>query len=159
MASKRRYWLMKSEPTSYSIDDLERDGVTPWDGVRNYQARNLMRDELQVGDLALFYHSSADPTGVAGIAKVCRTGYPDHTAWDRSDHHFDPKSTAEAPIWIMVDVEFVEKFPRVVPLRELKDEPSLEGMMVTRRGMRLSVQPVERTHFEIVRKLGKRKPE
>ncbi|MCG3197907.1 MAG: EVE domain-containing protein [Candidatus Omnitrophica bacterium] len=151
----RRYWLMKTEPSSFSIEDLEGKRVEHWDGVRNYQARNTLRDEMKVGDLVLIHHSSANPTGVAGVARVCREGYPDHTARDPKNHHFDPKSTPENPIWFMVDVEFVERFPRVVTLEELKANPALEGMLVTRRGQRLSVQPVEKAHFEEVIRMGK----
>jgi len=151
----RRYWLLKSEPGTYSIDDLERDGETCWDGVRNYQARNLMRDEMAVGDLALFHHSSAKPPGVAGVARVSKAAYPDHTAFDERDPHHDPKSDPDDPVWMMVDVEFVEKFERFVPLSEMKADPRLEGMLVTKRGQRLSVQPVEKKHFDRVRKRGR----
>ena len=148
-----QYWLMKSEPSVYSIDDLKRDKKTYWDGVRNFQARNFMRDSMKMGDLVLFYHSNAEPSGVAGIAKVGREGYPDFTAWDKKDIHYDPKSTKEKPLWSMVDLEFVEKFSRFVSLEEMKKNFDLKRMMVTKAG-RLSVQPVERKHFEIVRKIG-----
>lgn len=151
-----RYWLMKSEPDSYSIDDLQRDGRTSWEGVRNYQARNLMRDDMQVGDPVLFYHSGANPPGVAGLAKIARTAYPDRTALDPDSHYFDPKATEEDPRWVMVDIEFVERFAEFVPLPVLHDEPGLEEMLVNRKS-RLSVQPVTREEFEIVRRLG-RKP-
>ena len=114
-----RCWLMKSEPYVYSIDDLQRDGSTHWEGVRNYQARNLMK-EMAVGDRVLFYHSNAKPPGVVGVARVCRTAYPDHFSWDEGSKYFDEKSTPEAPRWFMVDVEFVEKLPRQVTLDELK---------------------------------------
>ncbi len=150
------YWLMKSEPNTYSIDDLERDGSTSWDGVRNYQARNFMRDEMKKGDLVLFYHSSATPPGVVGIARVSREGYPDHTARNKKSKYHDPKSTRDDPIWMMVDVEFVEKFPEPVTLDALKARNDLDGMLVTRRGQRLSVQPVEKKHFDIVRKMGRK---
>lgn len=156
MPKNPRYWLMKSEPSSYSIDDLQRQGKSSWDGVRNYQARNYMRD-MRVGDLALFYHSNANPPGVAGIAKVCKEAYPDHTALDPNNHHYDPKSTPENPIWMMVDVEFVEKFPELVSLPELKANPKLDGMLVVKRGTRLSVQPVEKKHFDEVLRMAKRK--
>ncbi len=152
----KRYWLMKSEPETYSIDDLERDGWTYWDGVRNYQARNFMRDEMRVGDEVLYYHSNASPPGVAGIAKVSKAGYPDFTAWDKRDSHFDPKTSKDDPTWMMVDLAFVEKFPGVVSLDTLKNTPELEGMLVIRRGQRLSVQPVEAAHFRVVRKLGRK---
>ncbi|QDU60378.1 EVE domain protein [Planctomycetes bacterium Pan216] len=157
MAAKKRYWLMKSEPSDYSIDDLERDGKEPWDGIRNYQARNIMRDEMSIGDEVLFYHSNADPPGVAGIAKVASKAYPDHTAWDKKNKHFDKRSTPENPVWLMVDVEFVEKFPHLVSLPEIKEEEALAEMMVTKRGMRLSVQPVDGAHFRKIRSMGRRK--
>ena len=153
----KRYWLMKTEPDVYSIDDLERDRVTPWEGVRNYQARNFLRDELRPDDLVLFYHSNAKPPGVAGIGRVSRAGYPDFTAWDPKSKYFDAKSTEEDPVWFMVDVEFVERFSDVVSLEELKTNDSLDGMLVTRRGQRLSVQPVEPAHFREVRTRGRKK--
>ena len=153
----KRYWLMKTEPDVYSIDDLERQGSTPWEGVRNYQARNTMRDDMKVGDLVLFYHSNAKPPGVAGIARVSREGYPDHFAWDESSKYFDKRSTVENPVWMMVDVEFEERFADVVSLEELKEAPELDGMHVTRRGQRLSVQEVEPAHFQFVRKTGRKK--
>jgi predicted RNA-binding protein with PUA-like domain len=151
----RHYWLMKSEPGTYSIDDLERDGQTCWEGVRNYQARNFMRDDLKVGDLVLFHHSSAKPAGVAGIARVSKNAYPDHFAFDHKSKYHDPKSDPENPTWMMVDLEFVAKFPAVVSLAELKAEPKLSEMMVLRRGMRLSVQPVTKEEFEVVRKMAR----
>ncbi|MEM8717640.1 MAG: EVE domain-containing protein [Cyanobacteria bacterium P01_A01_bin.3] len=153
-----QYWLMKSEPSEYSIDDLQREGTTHWDGVRNYQARNFMRDVMQVGDHVLFYHSNTKPPGVAGLATVCRTGYPDFTAWDTADKHYDPKSDPESPTWFMVDIEFAEKFFHHVSLAELKAQPELSGMKVVQRGVRLSVQPVEADHFELVCAMG-RSPE
>lgn len=146
---------MKSEPESFSIDDLKKAKRTQWDGVRNYQARNSMQ-EMKVGDLVLFYHSNADPPGVAGVARVCRTAYPDHTAFDRKDHHYDPKSNPERPSWFMVDVEFVERFPTFVPLDALKEAKALRGMLLTSgKAMRLSVQPVEKRHFDAVCKMGR----
>lgn len=151
-----RFWLMKSEPECYSIDDLARDKTTFWDGVRNYQARNFMRDDMKVGDQVLFYHSNADPTGVAGLAQVAATAYPDHTTLDPKNDHYDPKSTLDEPIWMMVDVAFVEKFEQVVTLAELKSRPELDGMMVIQRGSRLSVQPVEEKHFKQVISMAKR---
>lgn len=150
-----QHWLLKTEPDVYSIDDLARDKRTCWDGVRNYQARNTLRDNMKVGDLVLIYHSSTDPAGVAGIAKVVRDGYPDHTAQDKKNDHYDPKATKDNPIWMMVDIEFVEKFPEVVTLATLKKTKGLEKMLVLQRGQRLSVMPVEPAHFEIVRKLAK----
>lgn len=151
----RRYWLMKSEPGTYSIDDLARDGRTSWDGVRNFQARNFMRDEMKVGDPVLFYHSNADPPGVAGIARVSREAYPDHTAREPGSRYHDPKASEDDPRWFMVDIEFVKKLDRPVPLAELKETPGLEDMLVTRRS-RLSVQPVTEEQFKIVERLGSR---
>ena len=151
-----RHWLMKSEPDSYSIDNLQRDGRTSWEGVRNYQARNLMRDDMQVGDPVLFYHSGANPPGVAGLAKIARTAYPDRTALDPDSHYFDPKATEEDPRWVMVDIEFVERFPEVVPLGVLHEEPGLEEMLVNRKS-RLSVQPVTAEEYEIVRRIGRKR--
>lgn len=151
----KKYWLMKSEPEVYSIADLERDGVTSWEGVRNYQARNFMRDEMKKGDLVLFYHSNAEPPGVAGVARVAREGYPDPHAWNPKSRYFDPKATPDNPVWMTVDVEFVERFAAVVPLDALKAAPELDGMLVIRKGQRLSVQPVEPEHFQFVRKAGK----
>ena len=145
-----RYWLMKSEPDVYSIEDLAREGRTTWEGVRNYQARNFMRDDMRVGDRVLFYHSNADPAGVAGVAEVCEAAYPDPTAWDPTSHYFDPGATPENQRWLRVDVRFVAKAPRFVSLDALKAAPRLEGMYVIRKGMRLSVQPVEPHHFAAV---------
>ncbi len=147
-----RYWLMKTEPNTYSIDDLEREGRTHWEGVRNYQARNLMR-EMQVGDRVLFYHSSANPPGVVGEARVVREAYPDHFAQQPDSPYFDEKASAEDPRWYMVDVEFVRKLPGFVSLETLKGAPGLEDMIVTQRS-RLSVQPVTRDEFYIVCALG-----
>lgn len=134
-----KYWLMKSEPSAYSIDDLERDGSTRWDGVRNYQARNYMRDEMRVGDKVLFYASNADPSGVTGIAEVSAEARP-----EKKD-----------PTWSAVEIRFVSKFPHLVPLETLKKTKGLENMVVTKKGSRLSVQPVTKGEFEIVVRLGK----
>ncbi len=153
----KRYWLMKSEPETYSIDDLERDGTTPWEGIRNYQARNYMRDDMQLGDGVLFYHSNAKPPGVVGIGKITRTSYPDHFAFDKKSKYFDAKSDPENPRWMMVDVSYVSTFKRTVSLGELKEIPELSEMLVIRKGMRLSVQPVQKDEFALVKKLGNRK--
>lgn len=153
--AKKQYWLMKSEPGAYSIEDLERDGGTYWDGVRNYQARNFMRDTMRVGDEVLFYHSNADPAGVAGIAKVAKAAYPDFTSWDKKDSHYDPKSSPENPRWFMVDLKFVEKFPQLVSLAEIRQEARLAKMLLLQRGQRLSIQPVEKAHFDRIRKMGR----
>src|SRR5689334_18526913 len=154
--SNTRYWLMKCEPAAYTIDDLERDTRTGWEGVRNYQARNFMRDEMQVGDPVLFYASNANPSGVSGLARIVRAGYPDPFAWKKGHKYFDAASTAAKPIWYTVDVEFVERFAAVVPLETLKQTPGLEAMMVIRKGSRLSVQPVTRAEYTIVSRLGRR---
>jgi len=151
-----KYWLIKSEPGTYSIDDLERDGSEPWDGVRNYQARNYMR-EMAKGDLAIFYHSNAKPPGAVGLCRVCREAYPDPTQFDAKSPYYDPKSKKEAPRWSLVDVEFVQKFAAPVSLQALKDNPALEGMPVTQKGSRLSVQPVAKKHFKRVLQMAKAK--
>jgi predicted RNA-binding protein with PUA-like domain len=159
MGAKRnqpsRYWLMKSEPGTFAIDDLEREGTTAWDGVRNYQARNLMRDEMKVGDLVLFYHSSTDPVGVAGIARVCSAAYPDPTQFDRKSKYHDPDSDPADPRWYLVDIEFVEKFPSVIPLATLRKDERLHDMPLLRKGQRLSVQPVGAEHWQVLAKLRK----
>jgi predicted RNA-binding protein with PUA-like domain len=149
-----KHWLMKSEPGVYSIDHLARDGSTSWEGVRNYQARNFMRDEMRVGDPVLYYHSNADPTGVAGLARVARTACPDPSARDPQSDYFDPRAGDDDPRWYMVDIEFVERFPRVVTLDELRAAPGLEKMLVINKS-RLSVQPVTEREFEIVVELGR----
>ena len=145
-----QYWLMKSEPSCYSIDDLERDKVEHWDGVRNYQARNFMRDEMKIDDLVFFYHSNAKPTGIAGVAKVCKTGYPDHTAFDPNSDHPDPKSDPNNPRWFMVDIKFVKKFDTVVSLQTLKQQGFLKDMKLLQKGNRLSVMPVEKQHWDFI---------
>ncbi|MCI0363902.1 MAG: EVE domain-containing protein [Phycisphaerales bacterium] len=154
-----QHWLMKSEPETYSIDDLKRDKRTGWANVRSYQARNYMRDQMKVGDLVLFYHSGGDEPGVAGIARVCREAHPDPTALDKRSEYFDPKATKGNPIWMMVDVEFVEKLPHPVSLKAMKAEPKLKGMMVLQPGHRPSVQPVSPEHFQLVRKMGTIRPD
>lgn len=149
-----RNWLLKSEPEVYSIDDLERDGRTTWEGVRNYQARNFLRDEARPGDRVLYYHSNAEPPGVAGLATVARAGYPDPTARDEGSDYFDPKASDQDPRWYMIDVAFAEKFPALVPLDTLRRTPGLEKMLVIDKS-RLSVQPVTDEEFEIVARLGR----
>ena len=156
MARKRRHWLFKSEPDVYSIEDLERDGSTLWDGVRNYQARNLMRDDIKKGDKVLFYHSRVPPMGVAGVAKVVRNGYADPTQFDARSKYRDEKSDPDDPRWICVDVAFERAFPRVVTLAEMKAEKALAKMMVTQRGARLSVQPVTPEEFGAVVAMSRR---
>ena len=147
---------MKCEPDAYSIDDLERDGVTGWEGVRNYQARNFMRDDMQVGDRVLFYASNANPSGVTGLARIARAGYPDPFAFEPGHPYHDPASRRAAPTWYTVDVGFVERFPAIVPLETLKAAPGLAKMMVTQKGSRLSVQPATAAEYAIVVRLGRR---
>ena len=152
----RRYWLMKCEPDAYSIDDLARDGSTSWEGVRNYQARNFMR-EMKTGDSVLFYASNADPPGVSGLAKVSRESYPDQYAWKKGHKYFDAKTDKASPTWFMVDVAYVDRFKDVVSLAELKETKGLEDMKVVQKGSRLSVQPATKTEYDIVVKLGRKK--
>jgi predicted RNA-binding protein with PUA-like domain len=139
-----QYWLMKSEPDCFSIDDLRQspNQTSPWDGVRNYQARNFMRDDMQIGDLIFFYHSNCHPPGIVGIAEVVSQAYPDHTAFDPQSDHPDSKSTPDNPRWFMVDIRFVKKFSSIISLDELKHHPELSQMQLLRRGNRLSVLPV-----------------
>ncbi len=153
MQSQKQYWLVKSEGGCYSILDLKRDKRTAWSGIRNYQARNFMRDEMRIGDLALFYHSNGkgeEPTGVYGIAKVVSKPHPDETQFDKRDEHYDRKSTRENPIWSCVDMAFVRAFKRPVTLAEIKRDPKLAGMAVRERGSRLSIQPVSEKHFTYI---------
>jgi predicted RNA-binding protein with PUA-like domain len=157
MAKARSYWLMKSDPDCFSIQHLARcpRQTTCWSGVRNYQARNMMRDEMRLGDRVLFYHSSADPPAVAGTAVIVREAYADHTAWDPRDDHFDPKASSENPIWQMVDIRLEEIFGEPVPIAMLRGVPELAGMELLRKGSRLSVQPVRPREFEIVLNIAK----
>lgn len=136
------YWLMKSEPQAFSIDDLTRNKIEPWDGVRNYQARNFMRDGMSIGDGILFYHSNCSIPGVVGLARVASTAYPDPTQFDVNDLHYDSKSHPDAPRWYLIDVSFVRKFKRTISLAELRSDPQLGDFILTRRGNRLSVMPV-----------------
>lgn len=149
-----RYWLMKTEPTTYSIDDLQKEGKSVWEGVRNYQARNFMRDQMKVGDLALFYHSNATPPGVVGVCTITKENFPDITALDAKSPYFDPKASEDNPIWMTVEVKFVEKFPKMVTLEEIRKTVGLEDMLLLKKFMRLSVMPIEKQHFNIIRKLG-----
>ena len=153
MPTKRKYWLMKSEPDVFSIAALEKKKSEGWDGVRNYQARNFMR-EMREGDLVLFYHSNAKPSGVAGVATIVGEARPDPTQFDPKSDYYDAGATREEPRWDLVEVGFVEKFEDVIPLETLKADAKLEGMLVTRKGSRLSVTPVEKAHFERVLKLA-----
>lgn len=144
------YWLMKSEPDCYSIDDLIRDGQNMWEGCRNYTVRNFFRDQFQPGDLAFFYHSSITPSGIVGVMEIVRGGYPDPTQFDPDSEYFDAKSPAEVPRWMTVDVRFVRKFARIVSLSELKGTPILCDMAVCMRGQRLSVMPVKAEEWDLV---------
>ena len=147
-----QYWLMKSEPNEFSIDDLASapKKTECWDGVRNYQARNMMRDDMKKGDLAFFYHSACEIPGIVGVMKVAREGYPDETAFDPEDKHYDPKSDPANPRWFHVDVRFVRKLKRTISLAELKERPKLEQMLLLRRGNRLSVMPVTKKHWDYI---------
>jgi predicted RNA-binding protein with PUA-like domain len=160
MPRKQRYWLMKSEPTTFSIDDLAASPrrTTSWDGVRNYQARNFMR-EMAVGDRVLFYHSNAEPPAVVGIAEVARTSYPDDSQFDETSHHYDPASPRSAPRWDMVDIRYGESFKTGIPLDRLRAEPKLKGMVLLRKGSRLSVQPVTETEWNVILNIAGKKKE
>jgi predicted RNA-binding protein with PUA-like domain len=149
-----RCWLMKSEPDVFSISDLEKAGTTGWEGVRNYQARNFMRDEMKEGELVLFYHSNAEPSGVAGVAKIHGSPIPDPTQFDKKSDYYDATSPKDEPRWMMAHVRFVERFAKVVPLEVLKADKTLEGMPLLAKGQRLSVQPVTPAHFARVLKLA-----
>lgn len=153
----RRYWLFKSEPDVYGYDHLVAcpESTDHWDGVRNYQARNLMRDDMKVGDLAIFYHSNTKPPHAAGVIEVVREAYPDHTAWDSAQKYFDPKSSEDNPRWMMVDVRAVRKLERPVSLAEMKAEPALQEMRLVKRGNRLSVFEIEAHEFEHVLAMAK----
>ena len=154
MATK--YWLMKTEPNVYSIDHLakEKNKTTHWDGVRNYQARNFMRDEMKKGDLVLLYHSNAKPPGVVGVCTVVKESYPDFTAFDPKDKHFDPKSKQEEPRWFMVDIKLKKKFKELIGLDYLKTVKALDGMVLLSKGSRLSVQPVTKKQFDTIVKIA-----
>ena len=147
-----RYWLVKSEPDVFSFADLQAapKKTTHWDGVRNYQARNTLRDAMKRGDRCFYYHSNAEPSGIAGICEVVREGYPDHTAFDKKDPHYDPKSKPDAPTWYMVDVKAVKAFPRLISLGQLREVTALKGMVLLQKGSRLSVQPVTKKEWETI---------
>ena len=147
-----KYWLLKSEPDVFALEDLKNspNQTEPWDGIRNYQARNLMRDEMKVGDQAFFYHSRQAEPAIVGTVKVVREAYPDHTSWDPSSKYFDEKSSPENPRWLMVDVQFESEFSRPVTLKELRSVTELKEMFLLRKGMRLSVQPVTEEEFQLI---------
>jgi predicted RNA-binding protein with PUA-like domain len=150
------YWLFKSEPDTFSIDDLcsRPKQIEPWDGVRNYQARNFLRDKIHVGDHAFFYHSNCTPPGIVGIIEIVKAGYPDHTAWDPKSNYFDPASLPAKPRWFMVDIRFIKKFNRPVLLNEIKQHPILKKMVVAQKGNRLSITPVADEEWKIILQLG-----
>lgn len=150
-----KYWLIKSEPDVFSIQDLHKVKQEPWSGVRNYQARNYMWRDMQVGDLALFYHSNATPPGVVGVAKVASEPYPDPSQWDPASEYFDEKSTEQKPRWWLVDFSFVSEFSTMVRLEDMRANAKLEGMVVLQKGTRLSINPVLKKHFDLVVKMGK----
>jgi predicted RNA-binding protein with PUA-like domain len=152
----KRHWLMKCEPAAYTIDDLARDGRTSWEGVRNFQARNFMRDDMQEGDEVLFYASNADPSGVTGLARIARAGYPDPFAWKKGHKYYDEASTKATPVWYSVDLAYVDTFAAVVSLETMKHTTGLEQMMVIQKGSRLSVQPVTKAEFDIVAGLARK---
>jgi predicted RNA-binding protein with PUA-like domain len=152
----KKYWLVKSEPDVFSIDDLakSKNKTTHWDGVRNYQARNFMRDQMKNGDGVLFYHSGTDPMIVAGYCEVVKEGYPDHTQFDPENPHFDPKADPKNPTWIMVDIKLAKKFSNPVTLKDIKDNPKLKKMRLVQKGNRLSVMPVEKSEWDEILKMG-----
>ncbi len=150
---------MKTEPSVWGMQDFAKakNNTTCWEGVRNYQARNFMRDDFQKGDGVLIYHSNADPAGIAGVGTIVKDGYPDHFSWKKDNKYFDPKSSAENPRWFMVDVQATHELANYISLAELKEHPELSSMLVCKRGQRLSIQPVEKEHFALVKKVGKPK--
>ena len=152
----RRYWLLKTEPSTFSFDDLwsAPKRTTFWDGVRNFQARNTMRDLMKPGDLVFIYHSSTDPTGIAGIAEVVKGGYPDPTAFDPKDSHYDPKSKRESPSWFGIDVKAVKRLPEIITLERLRKTKGLEKMVLLQKGSRLSVQPVSSDEWQVISRLA-----
>jgi predicted RNA-binding protein with PUA-like domain len=154
-SGERQYWLLKTEPTTFSFDDLWNapKRTTFWDGVRNFQARNTLRDRMKVGDGVFIYHSSTDPTGIVGIAEVVKEGYPDPTAFDPKDSHYDPRSKRESPTWYVVDVKAIERLAPIITLDELRGVKGLEKMVLLQRGSRLSVQPVSAEEWRMIRAL------
>ena len=154
--SKRNnnYWLMKSEPSCFSISDLKKSKTEPWDGIRNYQVRNMLRDQMKVGDMAIFYHSNASEIGCVGLMEIVSNAYPDPTQFNPKSDHYDPKSDFKNPRWLLVDVQYVETFARIVTLAELKNDPAFADMPVIAKGNRLSVMPITKKHFTKVCKLA-----
>ena len=152
-----RYWLMKSEPSEFSIDELKKKKRSRWDGIRNYQVRNMLRDEFQIGDYALFYHSSTDVIGVVGEMRIIQGAYPDPTQFEKGNKYFDPQSTKQNPRWIAVNVQFVSKFPRIVTLAEIKNDPAFKKLPLVQSGNRLSIMPISPTHYDRLYELGQQK--
>lgn len=154
--SEPKYWLFKSEPSAYSFNDLlnEQDQMAEWDGVRNYQARNFMRDDMKVGDKVLFYHSSAKPTAVVGTARIVKEAYPDATAWDPNDKHYDPKSSPGETVWMVVEIQAEAALPKSVTLADVKANPKLKDMLLIRKGQRLSIQPVTKEEYDEIVAMG-----
>ncbi|MCA9361098.1 EVE domain-containing protein [Candidatus Kaiserbacteria bacterium] len=150
----RRYWVMKSEPSAFSIDDLKKQRKTSWDGIRNYQVRNLIRDEISVGDIALFYHSSSDSIGVAGEMEVISQAYADLTQFNKKDSHFDPKSSKDDPTWLCLDVKFIEKYNQIILLKDIKSLPVMKDSRLVSRGNRLSVFEISKEQYEAVKALA-----
>ena len=150
------YWLFKSEPDAFSISDLKaiKGKKDHWDGIRNYQARNLMRDQMVKGDLGFFYHSSCKVPGIVGIVEVVKAAYPDHTSWDPEAKYYDPKSSPDNPRWVMIDVKFRQEFKEIISLEQLRTVPKLEGMALLQKGSRLSIQPVTKAHWNTIVKMS-----
>lgn len=149
-----KYWILKSEPSCYSIDHLKKATIGHWDGVRNYQARNFLRDEMKKGDLCLFYHSNANPSGAVGICEIIKEGYPDHTAFQPLEKHYDPDSDINNPRWFMVDVQYKSTFKNIVPLQKIKENPPLSHLALVQKGNRLSVLPIDEYSFYEICKMG-----
>lgn len=151
---EKKYWLMKTEPSAFGIDDLQREKTTSWTGVRNFQVRNFMRDDMQVGDMVLIYHSSCADIGVAGVGKIVKAAYPDKTQFDSKDKHYDPTAKKENPRWMTVDVSFVKKFKQIVSLSYMRINPKLSDMLILQKGSRLSITPIlERHYIEILKEV------
>ena len=151
---KKSYWLVKSEGDCYSIHDLKKDGVTAWEGVRNFQARNFMIKDMQIGDGVLFYHSNAKPSGVYGLAQIASEAHPDLSARNKKDEHYDPRSTPEKPLWMCVDIQYVDTFKNHVSLDQIKFQPKLAGMIILKKGSRLSITPITENQYKEIVRLG-----
>lgn len=149
-----KHWIVKSEPDVYGIDNLKKDKTTQWDGVRNYQARNFLRDEFKVGDLVIFYHSNSEPPGVAGVAEVVKIGLADQLQFNKNSEYYEPRASTEEPVWYAPKIRFREKFRNFVPIDQLREREDLKDLMLLRRGNRLSVMPISKKAFEIILKLG-----